>query len=258
MWTDAHCHLSDKRLVGRLEEDLNQAKALGITRWVLGGIHPEDWQSQEELRQRFPGSIYTSYGLHPWWISESQENEIETAYQKLNLMLPEANALGELGLDFGKRFTLKETQKKQTDYFEKQLGLLQTCAKPLVLHVVEAHAEALALLKKHGCKGGIVHSFSAGTYEAEEYMKLGLTLSISGVITRAGYKRLKEAAKTLPKDKIVIETDCPDQKPLGAEEGLNLPKNLLLVAKALAEIRKETTEEVLRYTTENMKKVLSL
>ncbi len=255
MWTDAHCHLSDLRLENTIESLLKQSNSLGISKWVQGGVSPEDWQNQLSLKARFPGQILTSFGMHPWWVSENSELTLEEACQKLENSLPQADAFGEVGLDFGKRFASREVQEKQKKYFELQLGLLKTIQKPLVLHVVEAHALAIETLKKHKLYGGIVHSFSASLNEANAYMDLGLSLSISGVVTREGYKKLKEAAKALPKDKIVIETDCPDQKPLGVQTLLNTPENLLIVAEAVAKLRGETKEEVLRYTTENCERI---
>lgn len=255
MWIDAHCHLADSRIESQLEEAINHSKILGISAWVQGGISPEDWSKQEALKTRFPSGILTSFGMHPWWIAERDEATLDKAFQILSSKLPFSDGFGELGLDFSKRFLRSPIQEKQKNYFEKQLGLLKTIQKPLVLHVVDAHAVTIEVLKKHTFPGGIVHSFSAGPSEAKAYMDLGLTISISGVITRDGYKRLKEAVKALPKDKIVIETDCPDQKPVGGKGDLNLPENLLLVADAVASLRNETRDEVLNYSTENIKRV---
>lgn len=255
MWTDAHSHLSDKRLENRLDNLLNYSKLCGISRWVQGGISPQDWEKQVGLKKQYPGQILTSFGMHPWWVSENTEETLDSALSLLKNKLAQADAFGEIGLDFGKRFTDPQVQLRQRKYFKLQLELLKTTQKPLVLHVVDAHQEVLAELKKHSLSKGIVHSFSGSVEEAKVYIDLGLTISISGVITRPGYKKLKQAAKALPQDKIVIETDCPDQRPSGVEGELNLPENLLLIAEEVARLRGETKEEVLNYSTKNCERI---
>lgn len=259
MWIDAHCHLADPRWENSLEDYLEDARALGISAWIQGGVGPDDWSQQKMLEARFPGQVYSCYGLHPWWVAQHTEAENDEALKILKTILSQARGFGELGLDFGKRFEDSEIQSKQIHYFEKQLEWAEDFRLPLVLHIVQAHEKAIGILKTYPIsQGGIIHSFSASINEAKRYLDLGFSLSISGVVARKGYEKLKDALKALPGDKIVLETDAPDQRPDGVDETLNLPKNLLRVAKAVAMIRGESEESVLKTSTDNIKRIFHL
>ncbi len=258
-WIDAHCHLADPRFADGLDAALSRAETKNISLWIQGGVSPLDWERQDALKARYPGKILTSYGLHPWWVSEVDELTAEQAILKLRESLNRADAFGELGLDFGKRFADPKIQSRQELYFERQLEFASHSKLPLILHVVQAHSKAVEILKRFPHPdGGLIHSFSGSVEEAKNYLDLGFTLSISGVVCRKGYEKLKKALQTLPRDKIVIETDAPDQNPEGALAGLNEPENLLKIADAVAQIQNKTRNEVLDQSTENLKRVFKL
>lgn len=253
---DAHCHLADPRIQAELPRILAEAREAGIGSFIQGGVDPADWRRQRELKERFPGRIITAYGLHPWWVSVHTRDEIEKGFGELEAMLGEADALGEAGLDFSKRFE-PSTHAIQQWAFEKQLELRRSFpSKPLILHVVRAHEPALAALRVAGqplC--GLVHSFSASHDIARNYLDLGLDLSVSGVITRKGFETLRRAMRYIPGDRLMLETDSPDQAPEGWTKPWNEPSSLLRTAQAVGELRGESAQAVLEKSAENLRRI---
>lgn len=288
MYIDAHCHLADPRLDSVRERVLEESAKQGVGGYVQGGVDPEDWERQLALKAKYPDRIYCSFGLHPWWVAELAHLE-EAAFQResvraLELLdrsvaMPEAVALGELGLDFGKR-TSESTHGRQRVVFIQQLEIARRHGKPLVLHIVRAHDEAIRILKEHGVptRGGIVHSFSGNGRAAREYLDLGLSLSISGAITGKGFENLKRAVVKTPLQRLMIESDAPDQKPApcqGRPDGLpgelNDPASIRVIAAALSRMRDSQlhpsrfqlsgdrgAEALLAQSTENVRRMFGL
>lgn len=244
-WIDAHLHLTDSRVVDLVPALLNEARRVGITRFGLGGVEPNEWEKQKRLASLYPGVFFLSFGLHPWWVAaDSLSKRIDAGLTRLREELervPRAcAAIGETGLDFHPRFSV-ESHLVQERVFREHLRLAQTFDIPLVLHVVRAHDRALSILREErrgaSIYRGIVHSFSDGPETASSYLELGFALSISApVITRGhgtAFEKLRQTVVTLPATALVLETDSPDQPPAG-ETGLNHPANLVRIAEVIA------------------------
>jgi TatD DNase family protein len=254
-YIDSHCHLADPRIAGQLDEILARSREQGITAWVQGGVDPEDWTRQRDLKKRFPKEILTSYGLHPWWVAKNSREEFDQAVEKLAQNLPDADGLGEIGLDYGPKIQA-ETHAHQQYAFRRQLELLKIHPKPLVLHIVRAHPDASAMLGEFGpfAREGIIHSFSGTKENARKYLDLGLSLSISGGITRKGFESSKKAVTYIPLDRLLVETDSPDQ-PLEGQI-LNEPTSLIEIARVIAKLRaKESAENVLLASATNVARI---
>jgi TatD DNase family protein len=264
-YVDAHCHLADLRYeahAGQLDEVLQRSESQGIGMWIQGGVDSADWERQKSLKKKFPKKILTSFGLHPWWVARASESEFLSSLKVLEKELPGADALGEIGLDYGPKIepksadgakAFREFQKKA---FRDQLELLKIIKKPLVLHIVRAHEDAALILKEYGpfAQEGIVHSFSGNRESARKYLDLGLSLSLSGGITRKGFESLKRAVTYIPIDRLLVETDSPDQAigdQVSEEKTLNEPSALIEIANAVASFRKTTRDEILRESARN-------
>lgn len=257
-WIDAHCHLASEKLRPTLSEVIERSQQVGVTGWVQGGIEPTDWELQKRLKNRFGSRFRTSFGLHPWWVGQASSEDLTSGLKILDQELAEADACGELGLDFGKSHNLNRTQ--QLIAFKEQLRLANKYKKPLILHVVKAHSEALEILQSFAPfpAGGIVHSFSGSFEIAQKYSELGLLISIGGAITHEGYFALKKAIPLLLLTQIVVETDSPDQVPKleGVDpKGNNEPQFLVGIAQAIAEAKGTTVEAVLSESTRNLEKL---
>lgn len=256
-YIDAHCHLTDARLDARRAQILQRSEAAGVTTWIQGGIDPSDWQRQRELAAAYPGRIWTSFGLHPWWVARASEAQCADALSQLKKQLPEADGLGETGLDFSPKHDSPVSNTRQLQYFEMQLELAKQLEKPLVLHIVHAHEAALDLLEESGpfTASGLVHAFSAPPEIAERYLALGLLLSVGGAATKPGHKGLKFALPHIPPGQLVVETDSPDLSPEGVAPGENEPAQLLPIARAIGLIREEAAEALLNRSAENLRRL---
>jgi TatD DNase family protein len=257
-WIDSHSHLADERLDLRRDEMIRAAKARGLTQFLQGGVGPEDWQRQKALVQQYPQEILLCFGLHPYWVHDHSEDECEKALDLLATESASAVALGEMGLDLRPQY--EESRLRQIDCFEKQLEFAQLAHKPVVLHLVRAFTEAQQILSLFGVpsRGGLVHSFNGSLKQAETYLSLGLHLSVGGPLCRPDNQRLRQAVAAIPLEKLLIETDSPDQPPPSHQHQLNEPTTLFEVAQAVADIKKISSEEVLDRSSANLRKLLAL
>ncbi len=273
-WIDAHAHLTDIRIEKELPEIVACAARAGISRFVLGGVDPLEWEKQKRVAQKFPGTFLHSFGLHPWWISRATESEISKGLESLRRELSNEGAdrgiaIGETGLDFHSNFS-EAVRPVQEAAFRSHLRLAREFGRPLVLHVVRAHERAIAILREEkrdaltsGARAwtGIIHSFSGDLETARAYLDLGLTPSISApVLTRgrgSAFEKMRETMVTLGATEFVIETDAPDQPPAG-ESGLNSPLNLLRIADEVAKLRGVTRETILNSSRDTVKRIFKI
>jgi TatD DNase family protein len=262
-WIDAHCHLTDPRFSTDLDDVIARSCAAGVQAWVQGGVSPDDWSRQIQLRKQYGKAVIMSFGLHPLWVAQQSRAEIEMALSLLEGQISAAAALGELGLDFRRKDDSAETRLLQQYAFERQLEIAKNAAKPLILHVVHAHAEAIRCLKKWSPfpHGGMVHLFSGSLETARIYLKMGFYISVGGSITRKGFQKLKRAIHSLPRDRILLETDAPDQMPLLPAmplNPLNEPAQLVQIAGVLANMLQVDRDELLFRSTSHLKKLFGI
>ncbi|MCA9519392.1 MAG: TatD family hydrolase [Myxococcales bacterium] len=255
---DAHCHLADPRVESQLEPMLARARAVGVNEFVQAGVDPEDWRRQRALAARY-GGMHLVFGLHPWWVVGASDAEAESALCELAPQLVDAVALGETGLDFQPRFSA-ETWPRQEALFRAQLSMARARELPVVLHVVRAHDRALQILRDDGLspRGGLVHAFTASREIAERYLALGLTLSVGGRLVARRSTKLERAVAAVPPQRLVIESDAPDQPPPRLRGQLNEPATIVEVAAVVAEITCSTAEAVLRQSAINLRRLLAL
>lgn len=251
---DAHNHLD--RCEDPLAEVHGAARA-GVRGMLVAGVDPAGWKAQSRLAAT-PG-VVLAFGLHPWAVAAMDEGGLDRSLEALERRLGEAPgpvALGEAGLDRS-RHVDPGSLDRQERAFVAQLGLARTCGLPVVLHVVRAHGRALAVLRREGLsdRGGMVHSASTPPEELSRWLDLGLYFSFSGTVTR--HPRAREAAARVPLDRLLVETDAPDQPPLGCEPP-NRVAHLGRVVAALAEVHGVSPEEVAARTEENARRLLGL
>lgn len=255
-WIDAHCHLADERFSNQVDEVIKEAESLGITFFMQGGVGPEDWQRQRDLSRRYPGQIGLCFGLHPYWVAAYDEDLCELALDQLAPLLPEALGLGEMGLDF-RPHIMKDSRERQIGIFEQQLELAEVTHKPMVLHLVQAHEEALRIMNLWGVPAakGMVHSFNGSWGKAQDFLKRGLYLSVGGPAVWPQNTKLHQVLREMPLEFLLLESDSPDQPPPRFKQSLNQPASLWDVAKKIAELREVPTTEILEIATENFKRL---
>ena len=171
---------------------------------------------------------------------------------------PEVVAIGEIGLDY---YWEKDpqVQKKQRDWFLRQMELARELTLPVIIHSRDAAEDTLQLMKEIKAEQipGVVHCFSYSPELAEEYVKMGYYIGIGGVVTFKNSKKLKETAARIPLNHILLETDCPYLAPEPFRGKRNSSLNLPYVAKEIALLKGITEEEVIRTTRENALRLFS-
>ncbi|MFO0663972.1 MAG: TatD family hydrolase [Polyangiaceae bacterium] len=257
-WVDSHTHLQDAR-IGDPDGVWNAAREAGIQTTLLAGVDHEDWKRQERL-EHLPG-VFFSAGLHPQRVAALAEAEVATELDALRAWFSARAtrqrwvALGEIGMDgFGER---RHTFALQQATFVAQLKLAQHLDLPVILHVLRAHEEALAVLREVGIPraGGVVHSYSGSKELVPRYLDLGLDLAFGGAITWAPSNRAAEALRACPLDRLLLETDAPDQTPLAKRPKTNEPAFLVDVATVAAAIKGISLSELEVCTSENAERL---
>lgn len=244
-WMDAHCHLTSRFHPGPLPEVLHALHEAGCRGFVLGGVDPEDWQEQLDIPPS-PLRMIRSFGMHPWPVQERDDAQLEKDFAILERMLPEAGALGECGLDYFRSKT-EPDREKQLRWFERQLALAVEHDKPLILHVVRAHNEAVRLMKPYAGKLiGMVHSFWANPQTAQTWLDLGFYLSIPPRITKLDNHGLLQY---VPQDRILFESDSPEVFDNGAASD---PRLALDIMKHVAWSKCIPVEKVLEQQNKNL------
>ena len=263
-YIDSHCHLADPRWKTSWLQHVQAAEKHGITQFLLAGVDPQDWQRQRNITSQHSG-IFPVFGLHPYFVSANPSGACEQALDLLSRQLPQAYALGETGLDFRTKILqsqgdLDEDAAKahQIDFFEKQLELAKIADKPVVLHVVRAFDEALKIVQTWGApkKGGLIHAFNGSSAQAQKWIREGFHISVGCALLHSDNDRLKQAVLHIPLENLCLETDSPDQPPPGVLE--NEPSNLLLVAEAVAQIKRVSREEILNQCSHNTRSLIGL
>lgn len=259
---DAHCHLNSDRLQGDVAEVVRAAAEAGVETLVMAGVDAACWRSQQALATRFPGVARMVFGLHPQVVAELDRAGLDKGLAELERMArgePALVAVGETGLD---RFTpeRRDSVALQEESMRAHFELADAIGRPVVLHLLKAHDDALRVLKdaRLPAAGGVVHSFSGSAELARAYVKLGLHVSFCGSLTWPQSRRLRAAAAEVPLDRVLVETDSPDQTPHPHQGEANRPALLPLVAQALADVHGVDVAEIARRTTENATRFYSL
>lgn len=254
---DTHTHLNDACFDPDREELLRQLPARGVGAFTEIGY---DLPSSERARSlaeapAWEGTleIYAAIGLHP----DSAKTVSEETLSGLCRLAasPKVVAIGEIGLDY--HYTDSAGPEAQRRCYTEMLHLGRELGLPVVLHSRDAAKDTYELLVRNKGyeNGGIVHCFSYSPEVAEQYVKLGMHIGVGGVLTFPNGRRLKEVAARIPLSSIVLETDCPYMAPTPLRGSRNEPGNLCYVIEELARIKGVSSEEVLRITEENARRV---
>jgi hydrolase, TatD family len=254
MLFDTHVHLNDTQFGGDLEEVLERARQNGVQYMTIVGFDRPTIRRALELAEQYEG-MYAAIGWHPVDAIDCTEEDLLWIEELCRH--PKVVAIGEIGLDYHWDKSPKEIQK---ELFRKQIHLAKRVGLPIVIHNREATEDVLTILREEGADevGGIMHCFSGSAETVKTCLDLNFYISFGGPVTFKNAKKPKEAAKVVPLDRLLIETDCPYLAPHPYRGKRNEPAYVRLVAREIAELKGISEEEVARLTTENAMRVFGI
>jgi len=246
MLVDSHCHIDFPELAENLPQllDLMQKNKVGGA--VCIGVNLEDFPRILALAEAHP-NILATVGVHP----EAADAREPALAELVNLARhPKVIAIGETGLDY---YWHKDAPEWQRERFRTHIRAAIEAGKPLVIHNREATSDTLRLLSEEGAGrvGGIMHCFTENWEVAKAALALGFHISLSGIVTFRNALIIKDVARRVPLDRLLIETDSPYLAPMPYRGKTNQPGYVLHVAEEIARLRNLSFEEVARATTEN-------
>ena len=258
MLIDTHAHLDDARFDVDREAVIARAQAAGVDTFVTIGCDLETSRAAVALADRYP-FVYAAIGVHP----HEAKQVGDTWYEDLRRLAahPKVRAYGEIGLDYHYNHSSPQVQRAR---FREQVLIAKDLRLPIVIHTREAQEDTISILKEEKASdvGGVFHCFSGDAWLAKDALDLGFSLSFSGVVTFQNAAMLRDIVKTVPMNRILIETDCPYLTPVPHRGKRNEPAFVSLVAEKIAELKglegPAGVEEVGRVTSENARRLFKL
>jgi TatD DNase family protein len=251
MLIDTHCHLDAAEFDKDRGHIANQACIDGVAVIVVPAIERQNFDAVIELSRQHHHCVY-ALGIHPLFVDRASEGDLETLERYVIEHQPVA--IGEIGLDY---FITKDNEERQIHFFTEQLKIAKRHELPVLLHVRRSVDDILKYIRRYQLVGGIAHAFNGSKQQAEQLIALGFKLGFGGAMTYTRALRIRELARDLPLESIVLETDSPDIPPewIG-QKGRNTPLELNRIAEVLADIRGQNIAQVIDITGSNAIKVL--
>ncbi|AKH19631.1 TatD family hydrolase [Sedimenticola thiotaurini] len=249
MLVDSHCHLDCLDLApfdNSFEKMLDSTRSAGVEHMLCVSIDLESYPAMLALVEGQP-DISISVGVHP----NDKDREEPTPEQLVELAKhPKNVAIGETGLDY---FRSEGDLEWQRDRFRNHIAAARMCDKPLIIHTRAAREDTIRIMQEEGARsvGGVMHCFTENWEMARQALDLGFYISFSGIITFNSAADLREVAKKVPQDRILIETDSPFLAPVPLRGKSNLPAYVAHVADKVADIRGVDRERIEEITKEN-------
>ncbi len=256
---ESHAHYEDRKFDSDRVELLSMMKKKNIGTIINVGTTLELSRASIDLANRYD-FIYAAVGVHPSDIACLEE--ASDGLDQLKLMAKGENkvvAIGEIGLDF---YWEKDeaVRERQRFWYNKQLELARDVDLPVIIHSRDANEETFNIMKEAASLGtrGVIHCYSGSPEMAEQYVKLGYYIGIGGVVTFKNGKKLKETAKRIPLENILVETDAPYMAPEPFRGERNDSTFLPYVIQQISELREITVDEVMEVTRENGKRLFGV
>lgn len=249
MFTDTHCHIFSEYYED-INEILENAKNVGITRVINNGCDPKSNKEVIELIEKYP-NMYGAIGIHPEYVEDYTKKDLD--FIESNINNSKIVAIGEIGLDY--HYT-KENKEKQIELFEYQLKLAEKYHIPVIIHSREATEDTINCLKKYNITG-VIHSFSGSLETARIYIKMRFLLGINGVITFKNSK-LKEVIKEIDLENIIFETDSPYLTPEPYRGTKNEPSRVINIVEFVCELKEIAKSQASIITNQNIKRIFDI
>lgn len=248
-WIDVHAHL--EMLEEGPDEALKAAFASGVQRVVTIGTEPADHPVVLSLAEKYYPQVYCTLGIHPHhgavWTEEAGQ------FIRDNLSRKEVIGIGEIGLDYYYKNSPIEEQKH---CFRKQLELAAETKMPVEIHTRDAEQDTVEILQDFkGQVSGLIHCFTGSAWLAEQCLALGYNISFSGVVTFKNAESLRDVCRSVPLDRIHVETDAPFLAPIPMRGKKNTPAYVVHTAEMVAQLKNVTLEELSQATNANARQL---
>jgi TatD DNase family protein len=259
MFTDSHAHIDGPEFDADRADVIERAHAAGVKTILnvgTGDPHSGVLERAVELGRNKP-SIYTAVGTHPH-DARFYDDAAERRTKHLITTGERVVAWGEIGLDFHYDNSPRDVQ---LEAFERQLRAARECGVPVIIHTRDAETETIDILRNDYAgaeRRGVFHCFTGSKELAHQALELDFLISFSGIITFRKAEDLREIAKQVPLDHLLIETDCPFLAPVPHRGNRNEPAYVVEVARCIANLRGLAIEEVAAVTTQNFKRFLKI
>lgn len=256
MLVDSHCHLDRLDLAahgGSLDAALAAARARGVGHFLCIGVSADNAAAVKSLAERY-ADVDCSVGVHPLDIEPGSAPALDWLLGELDH--PRVVAIGETGLDYHYQ---PEAAALQQQAFRLHLEAARISGKPVIVHTREARADTLRLLREAALpQAGVLHCFTEDWEMAKAALDLGFYISLSGIVTFRNAAALREVARQVPVDRLLVETDSPYLAPAPHRGKANLPEYVREVAEFLAELRGIAYESLAEQTTDNFRRLFPL
>ena len=246
---DSHCHLDNEKFADDFDAMIERARGVGVEYMLsIGtGNGPPDLECAIRIADRMP-DVFATIGVHPHDAAKADQQTWDHLAQLVHHR--KVVAFGEIGLDYHYDFSPRAVQQ---EVFVRQLQLASETKLPVIIHTREAWDDTFALLEEHWKGEGIMHCFTGGVREAERSLELGFHLSFGGVVTFPKAEELRDAAKLVPNNRLLVETDAPYLAPVPHRGKRNEPSFLADTVRTLATVRDDTPENIAKITFDNFR-----
>ena len=247
IFTDSHCHLT----MSNAEANLAAARAASVRGFVVPGTNLKDAPQAVRIGQQHD-DVWSAVGFHPHDAKDCDD----AAFAEIARLAREERvvAVGEIGLDYHYDHSPRDVQRA---VFERHIELAKELDKPVIVHNRESTDDMVEVLTRSGARG-ILHSYTESLDVAKKLVDLGFVISFSGIVTFKSAESLREVARGLPMDAVLIETDTPYLAPVPFRGKDNEPAYVIKIAELLATLWSVPVERVAEATTQNFERVFSV
>lgn len=246
MFVDSHCHINFPELAADLDGILAAMRSNAVSHALCVSVNLETLPQVLHISERFP-NVYASVGVHP----DNQGGEEPTVGRLVDLAAhPRIVAIGETGLDY---YRLEGDLEWQRERFRRHIQAARITGKPLIIHTREAAKDTLRIMHEEQASsvGGVMHCFTESQAVADAAMEMNFLISFSGIVTFKNAIELKQIARQVPLERMLIETDSPYLAPVPNRGKINQPAFVRHVAEEIAKLKEVSIEAVGKATTSN-------
>lgn len=248
MLVDSHCHLDFPEFADELDDVVSRARAAGVGAFQTICTRLSKFEQVRAIAERYD-DMYCSVGVHPHNADDEGQSDPDTL-MALSAH-PKVIGIGETGLDYYYKHSEPAAQQRS---FRAHIAAARETGLPLIVHTRDADEDTVAILEDEAGKGafpGLIHCFSTSAMVAERAIDLGMTISLSGIVTFRNAEALREVARKLPPERLLVETDAPFLAPVPNRGKRNEPAFVADTAAFVADLVGMTPDELAEQTTRN-------